>query len=156
MDKVYEIIRTSLTNNGFQQDQCCGSIEKAFRELQAYRRKPGNSTNLEYAAAEHYMFARWMTCTGTVNAPQMRAMTVGYDAKKVWDSLWGDPNKVATTANPVSKPDWDVTYYGLLGAIEGSADRKRCNPGVEPPIWKPVKDILPDKPLPLGVEKVGY
>ena len=71
---VKGIISTALNNNGWKADQCCGTIGKAFRELQAHRQQPGNSLDLNYAAAEHYMFARWMVCTGRVSKTQMKIL----------------------------------------------------------------------------------
>lgn len=121
---------------------CCGKVEIAFRYLQALRRKPGRSLDLELAAAEHYLFARWMVCAGVVRPYQMRLLVVGYDLKKTLDKATGDPNKEATTSNPVSPPDIGVTAWGLKGVSDGDEDHERCNQAVSPPYWTPIEDIL--------------
>jgi hypothetical protein len=79
----------------------------------------------------------------------MRALVIGYDAKKLIDKAKGDPNKEQTTANPVSAPDIDVIRWGLKGVTEGSADHDRCNKAVDPPFWRPIEDILGTKPKPV-------
>ena len=139
--KVSALISRYLSNVG-NADACCGKVEVAFRALQAARRLPGASLDLDLAAAEHYMFARFMLCTGTVSATQMRTLIVGYDAKKLIDRLRNNPNAAATTANPVSPPDADVIRWGLRGVVEGQTDHDRCNSTVKPPMWRPLEEVL--------------
>jgi hypothetical protein len=125
---------------------CCAQVELAFRHLQSERRKPGKSLDLDLAAAEHYLCARWMVCKGTVSPNQMRAMVVGYDIKKILNKLSDDPNKLATTPNPVSPPDTDVVNWGLKGVVDGSAEHDRCNKSAEPPLWRPIDEIFKPNP----------
>jgi hypothetical protein len=101
---------------------------------------------MELAAAEHYMFSRWQVCAGLISAVQMRALVVAYDAKKLLDRAAGDPNREQTTTNPVSPPSVDVVNWGLKGVTQGDADRARCNKAVNPPPWKPIKDVLGSEP----------
>lgn len=142
---VQKIINDYLTNYGWEHDKCCGTIHSAFRALQEFRQKPGNSLDLAYAAAEHYMFARFMVCSGAVSETQMKALVVAYDAKKWLDSKTGNPNEEAVTANPVSPPSRLVLRWGVSGATVGASDCKRCNARADPPFWRPVEEILGKK-----------
>ena len=150
-DVVRQLINDALANYGWAQDKCCGTINDAFRSLQAYRQIPGNSLDLNHAAAEHYLFSRYMVCTGTVSKTQMKVLVAGYDAKKWLDSKTGDANKEAVTSNPVSPPSWNVMTWGLKGCDDGGADQKRCNPDADPPFWKAVEDVLGKKTYGSGV-----
>jgi hypothetical protein len=142
---VRKIVDEALTNYGWEHDKCCGTIHDAFRSLQAYRQIPGSSLDLNYAAAEHYLFARWMVCTGTVSSTQMKVLVSAYDAKKWLDSKTGSPDTEAVTSNPVSPPNWEVMTWGLKGCDDGGSDMKRCNPGADPPLWKAVEEVLGKK-----------
>jgi hypothetical protein len=138
---VRHLISQYLTNPG-NSDACCGKVEVAFRALQAARQVPGASLDLDLAAAEHFMFSRFMVCTGTVGVAQMTALVIGYDAKKIIDRLRGNPNADAVTGNPVSPPDADVVQWGLSGVLQGSIDHKRCNSEVTPPFWRPLEEVF--------------
>jgi hypothetical protein len=141
-DRVSQFIAWANSSAAGSADACCGQTCAAFRILQAERRKPGKSLDLDLAAAEHYMFARCMVCTGTVSKTQMKALTIGYDLKKHLDRATGDPNKEATTSNPVSPPDWDVVEWGLAGANDGDDDHDRCNSGAHAPLWRPLEQVF--------------
>jgi LysM repeat protein len=117
-------------------------LERAFRRLQAARRVPGASLDMNLAAAEHYTFARWEVGVGNVHPAQMRALVVGYDLKKVADRLRGDPNASRTSSNPVSPPSADVVRWGLKGVNHGVIDHDRYNPNTKPPVWQPIENIL--------------
>jgi hypothetical protein len=140
-DNVRAIIARAVSNGG-NSDACCGKVSVGFRQLQAERRVPGASLDLDLAAAEHYLFARFMVCTGTVSPTQMRALVIGYDAKKWIDRARGDPDATATTGNPVSPPDMGVVQWGLKGVSDGSGDHARCNAAVEPPLWRPLEKVF--------------
>ena len=139
--KVRALIDGAMRNGGTK-DACCGRADVAFRSLQKERQVAGASLNMDLAAAEHFLFARIMVCTGFVSPTQMRALVVGYDAKKWIDRLRGTPNATAVTANPVSPPDKDVVRWGLAGVAEGSADHDRCNPTIKPPAWQSLERIF--------------
>jgi hypothetical protein len=139
--KVSTIIADALNNTG-NSDACCGKTELGFRNLQAARRVPGASLDMDLAAAEHYLFARFMVCTGTVSAMQMRAFVVGYDIKKWIDRVRGNSNAAATTGNPVSPPDRGVVRWGLQGVVDGQTDHDRCNKAVSPPMWRPLEQVF--------------
>ena len=88
------------------------------------------------------MFARCSVCSGTVSKAQMELLIYAYDAKKWLDSKRGDPNKEATTSNPVSQPDEDVRRWGVKGAREGDNDHDRCNADASPPLWRPLEEVF--------------
>ena len=127
---------------GDPSDTCCGRVRQAFRRLQARRQQPGQSLDLELAAAEHNLFARWMVCSGNVSTFQMHLLVDGYSLKKIIDRMRGDPNAEAVTDNPVSPPDPGVHMWGRLGVIEGGRDHDRCNSGTSAPLWRPIEEIL--------------
>lgn len=139
---VERLIAEALVKNGWTESGGLDPLEKAFRSLQARRQAPGNSLDLNLAAAEHYMFARWVVGTGEVSVTQMKVMIVGYDAKKLYDRVAGNPDKERVTANPVSKPDGDVVLWGLAGAEQGALDMKRFPPASKPPLWRSVDEVL--------------
>jgi len=136
---IDDAIRSTVVDGS---DPCCGRLGKAFRMLQAQRQVPGQSLNMPLAAAEHYMFARFMVCAGAVSPTQMRALVVGYDLKKALDKARGNPDKEQVTANPVSPPSLDVVKWGLKGVSEGSADHDRCNAKLKPPLWTDLEKIF--------------
>jgi hypothetical protein len=139
--KIRTMIASALDNIG-NGDACCGKVEVGFRNLQAARRVRGASLDLELAAAEHYMFARFMVCTGTVSAMQMRALVIGYDIKKWIDRARGNPNAAATTGNPVSPPNKHVVRWGLKGVVDGQTDHDRCNKDASPPLWRSLEEVF--------------
>lgn len=141
--RVREIINDAIKNVSDGGDACCGKFHAAWQSLKAWRDLPPapgqtpNSLDLEYAAAENYMYARWIVCAGHARRTQMNALALGYYATK----LVGQ--KMPTSGNPQSKPDRGVLRWGNIGAQEGEADRDRCNPGVKPPLWVPVERLMP-------------
>ena len=153
--KVQDIIDEYLSRCGWVQNPGLEALDKARTMLKEYRQQPGASLDLNYAAAEHYMFSRYLVAVGGVNTTQMRVLTTGYDAKKFWDSLWGDSNQLAVTSNPVSPPDLKVMAWGLKGATDGEIDFKKFG-APSPPKWRPLNEILPGKTLPMGAESRGY
>lgn len=158
--EVQRIINDALANHGWATDKCCGTIHDAFRSLQSHRQIPGNSLDLNYAAAEHYLFDRYMVCAGHVSKTQMKVLVAGYDTKKWLDSKTGEPNKEAVTSNPVSPPSWEVMNWGLKGCDDGGGDVTRCNPGADPPLWKSIEDVLGKKTYGSGYgtnrKRLGY
>ena len=140
--RVREIINHAIghaENNG---DTCCGSIRQAWRNLKAWRDQQPllgaspNSLDLDVAAAENYMFARACVCEGFASRMQMNTIALGYYASKVVGV------KMPTSGNPQSPSDAGVLGWGGTGAQEGEADCRRCNPGANPPLWRPVNEIM--------------
>ncbi|HLK82985.1 MAG TPA: hypothetical protein VKT99_16040 [Xanthobacteraceae bacterium] len=141
-DRVRQIINEAIARAGSGGDICCGTIGNAWKALKAQRDvppKPGEtpaSLDLELAAAENYMFARWSVCTGTVSRFQMTQLARLYYLSKLFGK------KMPTSGNPQSEHDLGVEGWGVRGANEGEADRKRCNPNANPPLWRPADDIM--------------
>ena len=127
---VQRIINDELARYG-SEPGCCGAVNRAFRELQRRRRLPGGSVDENLAAAEHYMFARWMVCEGTVSVTQMRAMVVGYDTLKIL----GFGRLMQTTSNPTAPGSTAAMQWGLNGVNDGDAQHTRCNSSVVPPTF---------------------
>jgi hypothetical protein len=144
-DRVQKIVNEAISKAGGGGDICCGAIGNAWRALKAQRDvKPGPgetpaSLDLELAAAENYMYARFSVCTGFVGRWQMQQLTMMYYESK----LIGIDSR--STGNPQSPHDMGVANWGLRGANEGEADRKRCNPNASPPLWRPVDEIMGKK-----------
>lgn len=114
---------------------CCGTVEQAFRDLQAQRRVPGASLDEDLAAAEHYMYARFTVCTGGISKIQMDAMVVGYETVKGILQAVGLDSLMQTTANPTAPASQDSVIWGLAGSLAGKQDHDRCNSGVEAPVY---------------------
>ncbi len=140
-ENVRLLIAGALANAG-DGHACCGQVTVGFRELQRRRQVPGASLDLDLAAAEHYLFARYLICMGMVGPFQMRALILGYDIKKWIDSARGRPNAMATTDNPVSPRDPGVVRWAIQGMDDGIADHARCNSSVRPPIWRPLEQVF--------------
>ncbi|MBK9135941.1 MAG: hypothetical protein IPM15_16785 [Betaproteobacteria bacterium] len=121
----------------------CDAYQQAWRNLKAWRDAPPaagatpNSMDLEVAAAENYMYARASVCMGFVSRFQMNTMAIAYYATKVAGVA------MPTSGNPQSAPDSGVLGWGGIGSQEGEADHARCNPNVEPPLWRPVNEVMP-------------
>jgi hypothetical protein len=111
--------------------------EAAFREIQRYRQTPGVSANESIAAAEHYLFARFMVSTGTVSRQQMDAMVMGYDGVKFLAQQTETTEKWMrhNPANPTSKVSPASVVWGLKGCADGEADRLKHLPTVDVPTW---------------------
>jgi len=141
-DRVQKIINEAIAKaSGEGPDQ----IEEAWHALKAKRDVapgPGEtpaSLDLELAAAENYMFARYAVGSGSVGRWQMGQLAMLYYTSK----LLGIDTR--TSSNPQSPHDMGVANWGLKGANHGEADRKRYNPNVSPPWWKPVDKIFGKK-----------
>ncbi|MBL8289262.1 MAG: hypothetical protein JNL85_14880 [Rubrivivax sp.] len=142
--RVRQIIDHSITWARSQgAGACCDSLYTAWRALKAWRDQPPaagaapNSLDLDVAAAENYMYARASVCSGYVSRFQMNTMAIAYYATKVIGL------KKPTSGNPQSAPDHAVLGWGGVGSQEGEADHARCHPNVDPPLWRPVNEIMP-------------
>lgn len=140
--RVRQIINHAIahaTNNG---DACCGSIRQAWQNLKRWRDIPpapgsrANSLDLEVAAAENYMFARTCVCEGLVSVFQMNSIAIIYYTTKLFRV------NMQTSRNPQSAHDVGVLGWGGTGSQEGEVDRLRCNPMANPPMWRPVNEIM--------------
>jgi hypothetical protein len=141
-DRVRKIINEAIAKASSDGDICCGGVGNAWKALKAQRDVPPKagetpaSLDLELAAAENYMFARWSVCNGSVSRFQMIQLSRLYYLSKLFGK------KMPTSSNPQSEHDLGVEGWGVRGANEGEADRKRCNPNANPPLWRPADDIM--------------
>lgn len=99
----------------------------AFRSIQAFRNAKGGSTDESLAAAEHYLFARFMVSNGGAGHAQMKALVGGYDALKFVAQLSDRTEKLMrhNPANPTSKVSAASIAWGLKGCDDGEEDRKK-------------------------------
>ena len=124
-DRVQKIINEAIAKASSDGDICCGGVGNAWRALKAQRDTPPNpgetpaSLDLELAAAENYMFARWSVCNGSVSRFQMIQLSRLYYLSKLFGK------KMPTSSNPQSEHDLGVEGWGVRGANEGEAGGPR-------------------------------
>jgi hypothetical protein len=144
--KTWAMINQALAEaSGHASGNYDKKLGRALRRLQASRQVTGASLDMNLAAAEHYMLARWWVGTGYVNPLQMRTVVVGWDADKILNKLRGQPEANQVTKNPASPPDADVTRWGLKGVSDGVIDHDQFNPGVSPPLYRPLDELMGKK-----------
>ncbi len=105
----------------------------AFGDLYAQRgREDPNDDNLELAAAEHYMYARYQVYSGETQATVMQAVTIGYDAMKLLACL---PLfyviRKFVVQHSWARPSTDIIRWGLRGCQDGEVDRRIIPEGSE-------------------------
>ncbi len=101
-------------------------VGKAFRSLQARRRDGAHATDVNLAAAEHYMYARFLT--GTTGDPLVLAAPVGYALKKQLYFTLGIENWMRTSPNnPVLPPSVGSVVWGEMGVADGLKDYQGQN-----------------------------
>ena len=92
---------------------------RAFRQLQS-RRRHLEPLNIDLAAAEHYMYARFLA--GMTGDPAVRMAPTLYDLKKRLYFFLGIEERMATTHHPVLPPNQAVERWGIQGVEEGLRD----------------------------------
>ncbi|PAJ79685.1 hypothetical protein [Burkholderia ubonensis] len=125
-----EVVQYTIKHAIFLARGCQGNIvdqvECAFRWLQARRRKH-SPEDINLAAAEHYMYARFLA--GDTGDPLVKATPILYGAKKRVYFALGIQDKMATSPGPVLAPNRSVERWGLKGATEGLRDYSAVNHG---------------------------
>ncbi|KVD16138.1 hypothetical protein [Burkholderia ubonensis] len=101
-------------------------VRRAFRSLQSLRRTE-RPEDINLAAAEHYMYARFLA--GATGDPLVKATPVLYGAKKRVYFALGIQDRMATSPNPVLAPNRSVERWGLKGAKDGLRDYSAVNNG---------------------------
>ena len=125
--RVAEIIVRAIIDNG-------GDTEAAWEELYQRRNDPADpnaSTDVNLAAAEHYMLCRFWVGHARYSAAQMRAMTLLYDQAKSWlpeRLLRHDSDRPAAPRSP------EALAWALQGIVDGESDRTGA--GREAPGWQ--------------------
>lgn len=109
----------------------------AFRAIKDFRNAAGDSTDESLAAAEHYLFSRYMVSNSIVAYDQMFLMVLGYDSIKAIAQT-NDTWEMAmrhNKARPTSKVSTASISWGLKGIKDGNNDRERLTPERLPPTW---------------------
>ena len=104
------------------------TVEKsynAFRLLQT-RRRTVAPLDVNLAAAEHYMYMRFLA--GKTGDPLLMAAPTGYALKKTIYFALGKEKEMRTTPNnPVLPPSVESTVWGSLGVSDGLKDYRGSN-----------------------------
>lgn len=85
-------------------------------------RDSGMSNNLELAAAEHYLFARYLA--NKDGDTEYRDFPKMYESLKTWATENDLKSYLQTTSEPVSPVSKEVTRWGELGIEQGLEDYK--------------------------------
>ena len=123
IDMYFDLCKTAPTVP--ERNEC------AFRLIKDWRNVPGNSTDEDLAAAEHYLFARHMVSNAHCSVTQMKAMTRAYDGSKmlIQDNATLEKTLVRhNPANPPARATPESLQWGLKGCDDGEADRLAHNP----------------------------
>ena len=100
----------------------------AFRELQK-RRRSKEWVNLELAAAEHYMYARFLA--GSTGDTLVIASPTLYNLKKRLFWALDIEGLMATSQYPGLPPSEESVVWGEQGAKDGLRDFKNENPSTD-------------------------
>jgi hypothetical protein len=109
----------------------------AFRAIKDFRNGLGDSTDESLAAAEHYLFSRYLVSNAIVSTRQATLMVLGYDGIKAIAQT-SDRTEKAMRHNPdraTSRVSTDSVSWGLKGIDDGQADLDAADPGHETPKW---------------------
>jgi hypothetical protein len=120
-------------------------FHQAWLALKEHRADIRIVADEDFAAAEHYLFARQAVGSGEVSASQMTAQVIGYTTIKksarILDALVGfdfyEPMLRHQRDVPTSKPSKGQLQWGLLGVSDGERDRRVHSPGKKPPLFNP-------------------
>ncbi|MCU7937424.1 MAG: hypothetical protein KZQ99_21630 [Candidatus Thiodiazotropha sp. (ex Dulcina madagascariensis)] len=122
--EVQKIINLSMTSASGA--TVVDKVGKAFRVLQERRRKK-EPHNIDLAAAEHYIYARFLA--GITGDPLVEFAPSAYHIKKKVFVLLGIQEKMQTTKEPVMPPRPKLKQWGKKGARQGLRDWEAVNPG---------------------------
>ena len=101
-------------------------VGKTFRVLQK-RRRQNEPLNIDLAAAEHYMYARFLA--GLTGDPLVQYASTAYHIKKKVFFILGIQEMMRTTNEPVMPPRLKLEQWGKKGAQQGIKDWEAANPG---------------------------
>lgn len=122
--RVKKIIYSELSAQDNKLD-IINKVGKAFRSLQARRRIEANALDISLAAAEHYMYARFLA--GATGDPIVNYAPTAYGLKKKVYITLGIVKKMQTTLLPVLPPNDKVEWWGKKGAKEGLEDYEKVH-----------------------------
>ena len=121
---VKKIIDSELSAQNSKLD-VVNKVGKAFRALQARRRIEANALDISLAAAEHYMYARFLA--GATGDPIVNYAPTAYGIKKKVYIALGIVKKMQTTLLPVLPPSDKVEWWGKQGAKDGLEDYEKLH-----------------------------
>lgn len=108
-------------------DTVVEKVADAWQTLKARRRDGTHATDENLAAAEHYMYNRFLT--GATGDPLTRLYPTGYFFKKLAYFALGKEKDMRTDPRyPVLPPSLSSVAWGNQGAIDGMEDYKGMNP----------------------------
>ena len=82
----------------------------------------------ELAAAEHYLWARWIVGSGQLPEAVVRAAAAGYDPAKLLGYVPAIFAARKLLGHSWSRPSTDSVKWGLRGCTDGAADKRRITP----------------------------
>lgn len=123
--EVWRIVHHEL--QAAEGDTVVEKAGSAWQALKARRRDGAHATDENLAAAEHYMYSRFLT--GATGDPLTRLYPTGYFWKKVAYFALGKEKDMRTDPkHPVLPPTLASVAWGNQGSIDGMADYKGMNP----------------------------
>ena len=120
-EDVQRIIDAAMNDQAKSASDFIELFERAWIQLRDRRQEPGCSTDLDLAAAEHYLFARYMVASGKARETELTSLAEACYGKKLRDTF-GSPNALAETL----APDLSVVTWGMLGGKHGAADHRNA------------------------------
>ena len=114
-------------------------VYKAFRSLQA-RRRSKEWVNVELAAAEHYMYARFLA--GATGDPMVHLAPNWYNLKKKVFFELDIQSLMATSEYPGLPPSDESVAWGERGAMDGLLDFKGANPSTDFKVGESLKPLV--------------
>ena len=137
-DKIVEhIITDSLTKE--TAPTINEKVYKAFRTLQARRRTNKEWGNFELAAAEHYMYSRFLA--GATGDPLVTLAPSLYNLKKRVFFYLDIQDLMTTTNYPCLPPSDESVAWGERGAQDGLIDFKGANPSTDFKVGEALKPL---------------
>lgn len=109
----------------------------AFRAIKEFRNAGGDSADESLAAAEHYLFAKYMVSNAVASQRQMEIMVLGYDGIKAVMQTTDTTEKMMrhNPDRPTSQVSGASVAWGLKGCEDGEKLRLASNAGAKVPTW---------------------
>jgi hypothetical protein len=124
---VWRIVNDTLRNHATAGVSITVVTQAAWLDLRTQRRTIAPSDE-NLAAAEHYMYARFLT--GVTGDPLVRAAPTVYEIKKWIYFKLGKEKSMRTDPNhPVLPPSMSSVAWGNQGVIDGRKDYRGEHPG---------------------------
>jgi hypothetical protein len=142
MPKVNEAIVKRIIEDALTKEKGATineKVYKAFRTLQA-RRRSKEWNNVELAAAEHYMYARFLA--GATGDPAVLAAPNLYNLKKKVFFALDIQDLMATSKYPGLPPSDESVSWGERGAGDGLMDFKGANPATDFKVGEALKPLV--------------